>query len=206
MRKITQENKLNALLGLTAKAEEVKVRSTGRIVGVTEEEIQEFREAQGLIYFLQAPALFTPKICPECEERFMVSRQYVKYCSYQCIKTSLVKIGIKWSKGKDLERLAQDPQVFDGNEPLWIRQSVLMKLEEMASLSLPNLTPSTPEPVELSPSQESSPDITLSSEMSPIPTLTTTSSSDASTMPITRSTGRGSSKRSAARRVIISPS
>lgn len=126
-------DKLNALLGITQKAAEVETRSTGRIVGVTEAEIQEFREAQGLVYFLLAPQLFTPRLCanPDCGEPFMVSRKHVSYCSYSCIKISLNKLGLTFSKGNDLEALAQDSQVYNGNEPLWIRQPTLVKAAEM---------------------------------------------------------------------------
>lgn len=144
MKKETVEAKLNALFGLTKKAEEVKTRSTGKVVGVTEEEIQEFREMQGLIYFLQAPALFEHKICPRCGEHFYVSRKYVSHCSYTCIKIDLQNRGFDWRKGNDLEAIAQDPQVYNGNEPIWIRQESLKKLKEMVS-KLPDDWPPTVE-------------------------------------------------------------
>jgi hypothetical protein len=127
MAKQTAEDRLNALLGITSKVQEVKTRSTGKVVGVTETEIQEFREAQGLEYFLQAPALFSAKVCPHCGDSFLVSRKYVSYCSYTCIRKSLEKLGIGWSKGKDLEGLANDSQVYQGNEPIWITRQNLEK-------------------------------------------------------------------------------
>lgn len=133
MKKTTVVNNLNALLGITEKVEEVKVRTTGRIVGVAEEEIQSFREAQGLIYYLSAPALFTKRICGHCGFPFMVSRKQVAFCSYSCINRSLEKLGITWSKGNNFEALALDREVYNGNEPLWITHSTLTKLKEMVS-------------------------------------------------------------------------
>ena len=129
MKRETYANKLNELLGIAEKVEEKKTRSTGKVVGITEEEIQESREAQGLMYFLAAPELFTSKICPHCKEPFVVSRKYVAYCSYTCIRASLAEQGIKWRKGEDLEALANDPQVFNGNEPIWVRKKSLEKLK-----------------------------------------------------------------------------
>lgn len=131
MKKSTVANKLNELLGITTKVEEVKTKSTGKIVGITEEEIQTFREAQGLIYFLQAPSLFTPKICPHCKEGFMVSRKYVSYCSYTCIEKSLEELGITWSRKGNIDSVVKD--IYDGNEPLWIHQSNLKKLHGIVS-------------------------------------------------------------------------
>lgn len=131
MKRETQLDKLNALLGISKKAEEVKVKSTGNTVGITEDKIQKWREIQGIIYFLQAPALFTPKTCKNCGSKFVVSRLYVAYCSYDCITESLRKLGIEWTKGTDPEALALDPQVYNGNEPLWVRQPTLSRLQEI---------------------------------------------------------------------------
>lgn len=106
---------------------------------VEEHRIQEFRAAQGVIYFLQAPKLFTPKICHHCGENFLVSRNSVGYCSYTCIKNSLADLGIDWDKGRDLEALANDPQVFDGNEPIWIKNLDNLKaaLEVLCQIGQP---------------------------------------------------------------------
>lgn len=181
-RATTAENKLNALLGLTEKVQEVKTRSTGRIVGVTEKEIQEFREAQGLIYFLQAPALFTPKTCGHCGEAFLVSRKYVAYCSYTCIQKSLEEKGVGWRKGRDLEALAQDPQVYDGNEPLWIRSHSLKRAHEILTSLLEKdsdtefvLKSSTVTPV---PEESPTTSKTTLPEPSSSPPTTTTQSND----------------------------
>lgn len=130
------ENKLNALLGLTAKVEEVTQTSTGNFYGVSEDELQKFREAQGLIYFLAAPALFHPKKCKNCGEPFIVSRMFVACCSYTCIRKDLEKRGFKWEKGRDLEAIVMDPQVYDGNEPIWIREPQLSKALEVLTTLL----------------------------------------------------------------------
>lgn len=131
MKQETRLDKLNELLGITEKVKEVKTRVTGQLVGVTEEEIQEFREAQGILYYLQAPGLFTFKVCPHCKEQFAVSRKFVAYCSYTCIRLSLAEQGIEWRKGRDIEALVADPQVYDGNEPLWVSQNTLERLTEV---------------------------------------------------------------------------
>lgn len=139
MKQSTVANKLAALLGIADKVDipekfqDPKAKKNGRTgyVAVNEEDIQEFREAQGVIYFLQAPALFQYKKCENCGDTFLVSRRFVACCSYNCIKHSLEKKGMSWSKGHDLEALAMDPQVYDGNEPIWIRN--LDKLENVLS-------------------------------------------------------------------------
>jgi len=125
------EERLNKLLGLTAKAEEVVSHSTGNFYGVTEAEVQTFREAQGIIYFLQAPALFTPKTCKHCGANYLVSRMFVAFCSYTCIKKDLETRGFRWDKGRDIEQVIMDPQVYDGNEPIWIREPQLSKALEV---------------------------------------------------------------------------
>lgn len=124
MKKDTYAKKLAELLGIEdvkQKVDEKKKQRQGIIEGITEEEIQGFREAQGIIYFLQAPALFQFKICKECGADFLVSRLYVAYCSYTCIKLNLNKMGFEWRKGNDIETLVADPQTYNGNEPIWIR-------------------------------------------------------------------------------------
>jgi hypothetical protein len=141
MRAETTLNKLADLLGLdkslvekaapvasdpkvkrrVAKRAEEQNKLNRKFDGVAEDRIQEFRQAQGIVYFLQAPALFSHKICKHCGESFFVSRQQVAFCSYTCIKNSLAALGINWQKGDDLEALVNDPQVFDGNEPIWIK-------------------------------------------------------------------------------------
>lgn len=138
MKKVTTANKLAELLGLrpdiaaqsTAVVEEARystkkpkkgVTKHPVDIGVTEEEIQDFRAAQGLVYFLQAPELFSFRVCKHCGASFFVSRKYVAFCSYTCIRASLNEIGIAWTKGNDIEALVNDPQVYEGNEPIWVR-------------------------------------------------------------------------------------
>ncbi len=85
---------------------------------VEEARIESYREAQAISYFLQAPKLFTLKTCPHCKQDFYVSRNFVKFCSHTCIKKDFEERGILWEKGNDLEALANDPEVWNGNEPL----------------------------------------------------------------------------------------
>lgn len=127
MKRETVQNKLAALLGLnefivdpkTGKSQK-ESRNLNRPVGITEDEIQEFRAIQGVIYFLQAPELFSAKTCPHCGEQFLVSRQFVAFCSYTCIKKDLESKGLGWSKGDDIELLVKS-DVYEGNEPIWIK-------------------------------------------------------------------------------------
>jgi hypothetical protein len=146
MKKETAAQKLMALLGqvndevkdrLEEVAKHTKAKQ-GNIKSITEEEIQNFREAQGVLYFLQAPALFQPKVCKHCGEHFLVSRLYVAYCSYTCIRKELNSQGLEWRKGRDLEALINDPQVYNGNEPIWIRNLPNLKkcLEMLQSMNL----------------------------------------------------------------------
>lgn len=132
MKDETYKNKLLDLLGSVGVTVDPKIEKQVRSttvkkvnlnldIAVPEEEIQNFRSAQGIIYFLQAPELFTAKICKHCKETFLVSRKFIGFCSYTCIEKSLNEMGFDWVKGQDLEALAQDPQVYNGNEPIWIR-------------------------------------------------------------------------------------
>lgn len=148
MKKETAANKLAAILGLSTntlphnlKTEQQKKEAKSKVthdVAINEAEIQSFRAAQGIIYFLQAPQLFSSRTCKHCGEQFLVSRKFIGYCSYTCIRKSLEELGITWRKGEDLEALADDPQVYDGNEPIWIRnikqlREALEHLDEIAA-------------------------------------------------------------------------
>ena len=127
MKRETMQNKLADLLGLsefkvdkkTGKTQK-EIKNYNRPVGLSETEIQSYRFAQAVSYFLQAPQLFSAKICPHCGENFLVSREYVQFCSYTCIKKDLEDKGLAWKRGEDIEALVKD--VYEGNEPLWIRQ------------------------------------------------------------------------------------
>ena len=135
MKRETYQNKLAELLGLdqfkveAPKGTKSKGKTESKYVGITEDGIQQFRQAQGLIYFLQAPELFSHKVCPHCGENFLVSRQFVAFCSYTCIKKDLETKGLAWSRGEDYELLARE--VYEGNEPLWIREPLLSRLREV---------------------------------------------------------------------------
>lgn len=132
MKKVTTANKLAEILGIADKVDTTKYEDDpkkrkklqshlAKYQPVPEEEIQNFRAAQGMIYFLQAPELFSAKICKHCGEGFLVSRQQVAYCSYTCIKKELEKLGVTWSREGNYEVLANDESVYEGNEPIWVR-------------------------------------------------------------------------------------
>lgn len=138
MKKETYANKLFDLLGIKQEAEKLapdlidptgkkRAQKYNKYQGVSEEEIQNFRAMQGLIYFLQAPELFSSRICPHCGEHFLVSRQFVAFCSYTCIKKDLEAKGLEWRKGNDIEAIVRD--VYDGNEPLWISPNMVNRLK-----------------------------------------------------------------------------
>lgn len=143
MKRETYQNKLADLLGLhqfkveAPKSTKSKGKTESPYVGVTEDAIQQFRQVQGLVYFLQAPELFSHKVCPHCKESFLVSRQFVAFCSYTCIKKDLEAKGIGWSRDKDIEVLVKD--VYEGNEPLWIREPLVSRLRAVLEQPQVNL-------------------------------------------------------------------
>ena len=96
-----------------------KPKNTTRNIGVDELETQSFRAGEGLYYFLIAPELFSTVICKNCNEAFLVSRRNVAHCSSTCLRESLRKLGIEWSRYGDWEGIARD--VYGGNEPLIIK-------------------------------------------------------------------------------------
>lgn len=115
-------------------AKENKTKSkVNQYVAVPEQSIQNFRAAQGVIYFLQAPEVFKLNKCKHCKEQFLVSRKFVGYCSYTCIKVSLNEMGFEWRKGENIEALVADPNVYNKNEPIWIKNLDKIKkiLEEI---------------------------------------------------------------------------
>lgn len=132
MRRETMMNKLADILGL----EELKVpvdkkgrkveKKLDAPVGISEAELDSYREAQAISYFFKAPELFTSKTCPHCGEVFLVSRQFVAFCSYTCIYKDLQEKGIEWSRktkdGFDIDKTYID-RILEGNEPLWIRKT-----------------------------------------------------------------------------------
>jgi hypothetical protein len=127
MKKETYEKKLADLLGLTNLVEEKQAQKAAhnKVVAVPEEDINKAREAQGMLYFLQAPDLFQAKVCPHCGADFLVSRRFVKCCSYTCIAKELENQGIRWSRLKDDDtyEISEEwiKQIYEGNEPLWVR-------------------------------------------------------------------------------------
>jgi hypothetical protein len=130
MRRETVARKMMEALGLAVPEEKPK---NDQPVAVKEDEIDRVREANALLYFFQAPELFYAKTCPHCGVGFLVSRRFVKCCSYTCIAKELEKIGIRWStlKGEEgydyeIDRVFID-RVYEGNEPLWIRNVDLIR-------------------------------------------------------------------------------
>lgn len=142
----TAAEKLNRLLGITpeqvealasdtnpAKAETVRrkrleeFKNQPATFGYTDDEFADIRIMQGTLYFLQAPELFTIKQCPSCNDWFAVSRAAVGYCSYECMDRKFKELGLTFHKGANLVELAQDPDVWRKNEPLWTIK--LMKLQ-----------------------------------------------------------------------------
>lgn len=126
MKTETYQQKMLEALGLGEQVAKIKVKQEekqGKFIGITEEEIQQIREGQGIVYFLQAPELFSLKTCKHCGSEFLVSRLYVALCSYTCIQKSLEEMGLQWRKGKDLETIIEEiiPEIYEGNEPIWIR-------------------------------------------------------------------------------------
>jgi len=138
LKKETAKDRLAKLLGLEVVKEETekkeKIRQ-GNTEGVTEEEIQNFREFEAIVYYLQAPQLFHPRLCKQCGAPFLVSRLQVAYCSYNCIEYSIyANYGIKWTRSTDKEVMVKE--VYGGNEPLWIRNvwTLQKALEKLLSL------------------------------------------------------------------------
>lgn len=126
MKRETYEKKLAEILGLQyiLSEKEQRAKKTNQALGVTEDEINNARQAQGIIYFFQAPDLFSAKTCPHCGEGFLVSRRFVAFCSYTCIQKSLEEKGIKWSRSNSNGYEISEEyikNIYEGNEPIWIK-------------------------------------------------------------------------------------
>lgn len=138
MKDETRLKKLAELLGITQEVEVhvEKKNNRNKVIEIPESEIESFRAAQGVLYFLQAPELFTARLCKwrECQQPFAVSRQFVAYCSYTCLKDSLADIGIDWNRGgltdADKIQLTIDT-IWEGQEPLWIREPILSRVRSV---------------------------------------------------------------------------
>lgn len=134
MKKDTRAAKLAELLGIAPVIQQIveKKSNTNKFVEVPEDKIEDFRAAQGLIYFLQAPELFTMKVCKHCKADFAVSRQFVNLCSYTCIKASLAEIGIDWNRNdtSDTEKIEMTINgIWEGQEPLWLKSDMLTRIK-----------------------------------------------------------------------------
>ena len=136
MKAETAEQRLAALLGLSDKFQpkdpKKKTTNSPTNIAIEEADLQKQRRIEGVYYFLQAPDLFSTRVCKNCHEPFLVSRRNVAHCSYTCLKSSLLKLGIEWTRDGDYIELAKD--VWDNNEPLIITkvdqiQTILNKIK-----------------------------------------------------------------------------
>jgi hypothetical protein len=144
MKEETRLAKLAELLGIKTEVEVhiEKKSNRNKVIEISEEEIQEFRAVQGVVYFLRAPELFKARLCSwrECGQPFAVSRQFVSVCSYTCLKDSLADLGIDWNRdgNTDAEKiLLTIDGVWEGQEPLWIREPLLSRVRSVLN-SLPD--------------------------------------------------------------------
>lgn len=151
MKQETMAAKMAALLGLDEDvqhnfAEKPKNKTLSpQMRAIQEEEIQQFRALEGIIYFLQAPELFTPKICKWCKEGFIVSRRNVAHCSMTCLKHSIEDLtGSTYSKSEtDMEEIVAD--VWNGNEPLIVKNLDRIK-KIINAMPVPNVDALNPVP------------------------------------------------------------
>lgn len=142
MKKETAASKLAALLGLNPNDEAVIEATTTKeqkakkkkdaLRGVTLDELDTFRSANAVLLFLQAPELYTARTCKHCKGDFLVSRKFVGYCSYTCLKKELEAIGIDWDTKKPLDE-AYVRRVWEHNEPLVIPPAAIKVLQELAN-------------------------------------------------------------------------
>ena len=137
MKEETYAKKLAKMLGLdeslveTSTVEKSAKKATGsQFTAVEFDAIERYREATALNLFLEAPALFTVVKCKWCEEVFAVSRRFVAFCSYHCLKKSLAHIGIEWSPEVSVET-AYVQRVWDDNEPLRVSPHAINLIKEM---------------------------------------------------------------------------
>jgi hypothetical protein len=163
MKDETYLKKLNKILGISPEvAEQAAIQrkiQQGDTVGIPDEEIEKFRELEGVIYFLQAPELFHSRVCAWCDASFFVSRLNVAHCSYSCLEAHIWEdYGVKWRRRENMELMVKE--VYGGNEPLWVRnlprlQKALLKLTEALGTS-PKESESSPSVPTSSPTVKSS--------------------------------------------------
>ena len=134
MKKETYANKLAKMLGLETLAPEPSTKKTvgakPNYTGIEFSQIEHYREATALSLFLQAPALFSPATCKHCNEPFLVSRHFVAFCSYGCLKADLYELGIEWHPEARIDE-AYVRRVWDDNEPLRVSPHAFKLLQEM---------------------------------------------------------------------------
>jgi hypothetical protein len=88
-----------------------------------------YYEAEALLLAIEKPARFIYKICKreECKEPFGTNYRGVAYCSDNCRKKDLAKIGIRWSPEKSQE------ERWGGEPPLIVPPSVVKLLKDLLS-------------------------------------------------------------------------
>lgn len=150
MKKETYANKLVELFGLQDKVDTTIYsdkplhKRKKRFAGISEEQIQEYRHPTAFWYFLQAPELFSSRVCKHCEMPFLVSRHQVAFCGYDCVERQIMQdYGVKWTRKGNIELMVKE--VFDGNEPLWITN--LDEIERLVQEAKALIPEPEPEPV-----------------------------------------------------------
>lgn len=91
-----------------------------------------YYEAEAVLLFLEKPARFAFKPCKRCNEMFGTNYRSVAYCSDNCRKKSLAKIGIRWDPTKSPE------ERWAGEAPVILPPPVVKFLRD--AFDLPELT------------------------------------------------------------------
>lgn len=147
MKKETAASKLAALLGLTEEKQkhDLKVEiSEGKFQGITEDSLQNVRALQGVVYYFKAPELFSWRTCMHCGNRFAVSRLHVGFCSPNCLGRYIREIGIDWSWDMEEDQPAYVKRVWQGNEPLIIKEETLKSMTKALEDLYTNMAEPTP--------------------------------------------------------------
>lgn len=118
-KEIRDRKKLAAILGLEVE-EEVIVESASEAQQRKREDAS--REAEAVIFFVQDRRKLLQKECKLCGGVFAVNRQNVAFCSDECRKRWLDKIGIVWDPTKNPE------ERWEFKEPLVIPPQTLQPL------------------------------------------------------------------------------
>jgi hypothetical protein len=124
MKKETKDEKrkkqLAELFGIEEHLPEVPVQETPKEVK-TKNDIS--REAEAVLFYIYDSRKFIQKECGFCGYTFVVNRGNVAYCSDNCRRRNLARIGITWNPDKD------SSERWDFREPLVVPPQVLEHLE-----------------------------------------------------------------------------